>query len=876
MPRPELATLEAWWREGGGGLCALVGADGSGKSSLAGRFLARLEDVPQSGAPAPLPVLVFSLAAGDPDNLFATLYDWLRPSQRRSVGAESARSLYGRLVRRLARSPGRRLLILDGVETVQRNGHLEDPRLRDLLGRLAEAPPGDLATVLTCRQPLADLALLRTDAAARWQEIEVGALPTAAAVEFLVARGLVASRPILERLAGACGHHAFTLDLAAAFLLQFHGGDPSADLGLPAVAAAQRQARPLQAGDPSLRLSRLLHCIRASLARRDPAALALFERLCLFPQGVDATTLAALFLRRGLFDRSKRKLAGRRLAALSRRGLAARLGRLTALRLAAPVDASGRLRVPEAVRAAMLGGLDSVGGRGHGAAAAQREGALGPAAGSDPTDRASLDQIEAIIAHLVAVGETGRALMLYRERAGGFTHLGQQLGAYGRGERLCRLLVNGRAARLAPLPRGVPRQEKALFLHDWALYLHHLGSLDAASACYERAIDMWLSLGAWQRAARGMSNLADLYLLAGRLPLGLRASEEARSLAERADDAAERLRAFAASAHAHALRGDVHAALGHFRAALAWRALAGAEIEWPLYSNRGIHHTLLLARLAEPAVAARLRRANVRVMADGMLKPRPERGKGHFVLADLARSRDDYAKARALLQRARVWSLDRDGREPYCWAGMIAARIAVREAAGRAGASGERPFAVARTVLAEGIRQARAGGFAIYHADLMVLQARMDLATGDAEGAERAARTALFGRAATAADRVYDEGAPPARRGILPPRGAAVPAVLAATHPECGYAWGEADGRAALGEALLLRAARQLRLATLPPAAHGSLSNEVAALIHRGRSELVSSRTLRGTMHDPAALDINRRLAALDRGELTSYPLGLQ
>ena len=37
--RPQLAELTRWWRDGGVGVCALVGIGGAGKTAIAERFL---------------------------------------------------------------------------------------------------------------------------------------------------------------------------------------------------------------------------------------------------------------------------------------------------------------------------------------------------------------------------------------------------------------------------------------------------------------------------------------------------------------------------------------------------------------------------------------------------------------------------------------------------------------------------------------------------------------------------------------------------------------------------------------------------------------------------------------------------------------------
>lgn len=87
----------------------------------------------------------------------------------------------------------------------------------------------------------------------------------------------------------------------------------------------------------------------------------------------------------------------------------------------------------------------------------------------------------------------------------------------------------------------------------------------------------------------------------------------------------------------------------------------------------------------------------------------------------------------------------------------------------------------ARDAVEDGLRIARDCGFWLYHIDLMILRGRVALAEGDVAGARDAVEVALS-------------------RGVRPPEDSGLPVLLAATDPECGYAWGEEDGRALLAE----------------------------------------------------------------------------
>ena len=118
--RPQLGHLRDWWRGGQGGVCALVGIGGAGKTAIADRFVRALpgllpeDDVPKDDTLTPPDGLfVFSFYdAPNPDACFAAVADWL--------GDETVTSYEALL--RLLRGRTRILLVLDGLEKIQETG----------------------------------------------------------------------------------------------------------------------------------------------------------------------------------------------------------------------------------------------------------------------------------------------------------------------------------------------------------------------------------------------------------------------------------------------------------------------------------------------------------------------------------------------------------------------------------------------------------------------------------------------------------------------------------------------------------------------------------------------------------------------------------
>jgi tetratricopeptide (TPR) repeat protein len=587
--------------------------------------------------------------------------------------------------------------------------------------------------------------------------------------------------------------------------------------------------------------------------------MALLQRVCLFRLGVDAKMLASIFTGEG-----KEGISGPELAKLSLEDLGSKLQKLAAMRLiersagekgegSSFIDHASSFSVHPAVRDGFLAGLDAeTAQRGHDAAREGLEASLGEEPGDNPSDAVTLDLLEEIVYHTLAAGHAQEAWDIYESRMGQYENLGWRLGAYERGERICRAFAGGQPPQTAPLPDGLPESIQATFINEWALYLSHLGRLDAAARCYERNIEMRMARENREDASRGNQNLADVLLLAGRLAAGLRAAEEALRLAERADDAWGRCHSHAYRGHARGLRGKTDAALTDFRDALHWQHKAEGKTDQPLYSNRGYWHTDMLARLGQYEEARRLTEANKSILLEFAGPRNYHEPLCNLVLADLARERGDPPGARKLLAEAHEWAIARDAKEPLCWSALVRARIelsafpgapgsALRFDSSQLSASEDRGgegdavvrshLAAAKSAIEEGLRIARDCGFGIYHIDLLLLRAQVALHEGRADDAEHDIRVAL------------DEG-------VHPPDDTGLPELLAANDKECGYAWGIAEGRQLLAEAHLLQAAQKLGSRTYKPRSRKT-PTAVCELIKSARVELQKCVRLRRRIRDP-------------------------
>ncbi len=868
--RPQRDDLCDWWRSGAGGVCALVGIGGAGKTAIADRFVRALPGVLLSPDVTdddtlrpPRGLFVFSFYdAPNPDTFFVELAAWL---SRKPLDEESLPPSYTQ-TRMLLEETAGVLLVLDGLEKIQASGERGSPlgrildgRLRDLVLRAADGCLPGVRLLITSRFRLFDAL---SEGSQGFRQILVEELTAEASVKLLRRRGVHGPDHRLEALAGDQGFHALSVDLIGGYVAIFRDGDPSR---LPPEPRIPQDAEDDVALDPriaalrkqELRFARLAERYAEALRDSDPAALALLQRVCLFRLGVDAVTLASIFTGEG-----KDVVAGPELAKLDATGLQAKLALLAEMKLLER-DEDERFSVHPAVRDGFLKTLDEETSRlGHEAARERLQVSLGDRPGANPSDPATLDLLEEIAHHTLAAGHGEEAFALYWNRIGGYRNLGWRLGAYERGERICRAFAGGRQPEDAPLPERLPENDQVTFVNEWALYLTDLGRLDAVARCFQRYIESSLPRDDWENASIGNQNVTDVMLLAGRLTAASEAAEEALGLAERADDASGRSKSYAYRGHVRASRGETPGALDDFRDALHWQHEYEKQSDRPLWSLLGVLHTLLLARMGRNEEATRLAEANMEICADLFGESQPWTPRCKLILADLARERHDLDAARQLLDAANEWAITRDAKEPLCWAALVRARLErSRVRIAHRSPSGDRPqgaacapYDDARRALEDGLRIARDCGYGIYHIDLLLLRARLALEQGDADQTITDVNVALF-------------------EGVQPPESSGQPKLLAAGDPECGYAWGEAEGRQLRSEALLVRAARSLGRGDFVPARAGELPEEVRGLIGEARQELEACRLLREKIRDPKVAETEEMLAQLDGGVLTQHPL---
>ena len=857
--RPQFDEVCQWWRGGGRGVCALVGMGGAGKTAVAERFLYELQaGNSQRDPPLPEPhsVFVYSFYNDDkPENFFRHLQMWLEGTPRPDTVLA-----IGPMMFLVQQRQG--LIVLDGLEKVQDSGarggfgKLQSENLRVFLNHIANGAASELSVLVTSRFPLSDL---RDSRPRFFRAIAIEEIDVATGVQLLRDRGVHGTDPKLEAVVEECGRHALTVDFAGGYIHEYGSGDPATPLNLGSAEELKAEAEREPDDDKravlkqGIRFARIAERYREALLNSDAAALALLERICLFRLGVDCERLATIFT-----GPDAKKVAGKALASLNADKLQKKLDWLVRMRIVEKSESSSSLKTEDlelktlysihpAVRDGFLSGISRDAARtSHEAVRKGLEVFLGKTPGDNPSDTATLDLLEEIVHHTLQSGHVSEAWDIHRNRVGGFKNLGWRLGAYERGERICRAFTGGETpesirplaleredqgegkkrirgrkdedriftnlARKHELPyESLRDHQQTSFINEWALYLMYLGRLAAAARCYELGVAMATRQENWKDATTYNLNLNDVWLMSGRLSGrgngGLATAAEALRLAELAklaDDDEELQTSYASSGQAHTLVGKVPAALADFRTAHDWQHKRETHAtDRPLHSLRGIRHTHLLARLGRREEATRLTKANQELL--------PSVGR-HFyipkcqlILSTLDTERGEWSSAESLCASSRSWAEARDAKEVLCWSALVMGRIELKRMKAEGGRMNEVELGVADTAIAEGMKIARDCGFGLYHIDLLLERARLHLLRGHASAALDDIELAL------------DKGIPANDE-------TGQPELLAANHEACGYAWAIPAGLQLRAEALMLQAAREVINVRWAVPTDGSLS----------------------------------------------------
>jgi tetratricopeptide (TPR) repeat protein len=361
---------------------------------------------------------------------------------------------------------------------------------------------------------------------------------------------------------------------------------------------------------------------------------------------------------------------------------------------------------------------------------------------TNPREPAVLDRYERLIEATRLAGREQEAFELFHWALGGYAHLAQ-LGEYERGYRI--LAGFSRTGLPEDLGATITPELRAVLFNSLALLSIRLGRLAEAQAI-QQFDGGWESLDRPDARWRVLHNSSEVAFGQGRLADSHALAAEALALAKVTGDPSQEIIPLAGRANAAHALGDIAAAGADFAAA---SELKGR----PLVSHSGAQRTRHHLDLGELAVA--------RVLADQGLDTAHRNDWKHelpwfhalFARIELAEAGDPAPH----LDEIRDWTSRTGEMEFIVEAHLLAARHQL--------ARGDPQAAVAEAEI--GLLHAVSCGYGLLRIQLLITLAYIRLAWPDAPEAIRAAREALD----------------------------------LAAHPDCGYAWGEADAAQAWGEA---------------------------------------------------------------------------
>jgi tetratricopeptide (TPR) repeat protein len=406
--------------------------------------------------------------------------------------------------------------------------------------------------------------------------------------------------------------------------------------------------------------------------------------------------------------------------------------------------------------------------------------------GEHPTESAVLDSYETLIEHTRLAGLPEQAFDLYWNALGNYRHLGGTLGQNARGLRiLFGFLTNGDPETTG---KGFPARRQSQLLNDLGLFALKMGDLGTARRSFSVAAEINRKTDDLWDLAITLGNQASIELRTGQLPRALNVAREASAAARNTENRYSIMDAHAYLACALGRMGDLVGSSQHF-------AAATARNDDPLLTSlRGILEAELKVMTGNSSAA----REQILLTRD--------RAKSHNRTVDQAMC-DTLLGLIELKKNPEVARQCRDDAKDYASrTGNVEVQIRSYHLATEI-ARVERVFDLAPNEAEAGIHLADTCGFGHYGIELRLGLARAHLDAGDAKSALQRAREAL--------DR--------------------------SVHPECQYAWGEADGlhlcgvaHARLGEPELARQRLTAALARREPLTHPGLPETRAELARLG------------------------------------------
>jgi hypothetical protein len=700
VPRPLYQrALDHFLRAEQGGIMALVGIGGAGKTALVRQATDTL--VSEWAQLQPMHLVVWSFY-DEPDSraFFLSSAKYLNSAFE---GSESELSAY-ESIKASIRNGKKVVFILDGLERLQIelpnqlsvHGALESPVLRHFLLWLCASRPSSRA-VITTRFPLPDLVAETSLGAAL--VLDIDALTRPQARSLLRKRGVDGTRQEMDLILDHFGAHALTVDHLGGVIHSYLGGRAARfrELG-------EGPLTRFEVGQAGAKLARVLKAYDGYLARSEPEVRDTLQRIAIFPRPVSVEALARVFLKPHRLDR-----AGT-LARKSEIDLSKYVRRLVSLRFLR-VETNNREPVYSlhpAVRDAVISGIGAQKRALAGTARREYEDyvRVEGKARSVTDDPETLAFVEDLIGFCVDEGDLMAAYQFYKSRLGGYKNM-SSIGEYHRLARVAQRILDASAvdARLEP-------GERFGLTCEFGVTLASLGRVTEARDCLSVVADSKLWPGRAIAASLCFSDLAEVECLAGGFRAGKKAALEARTLSGQDVGGGEATAAACSRlARAQFWLGDVKDAFRSFSESLGAQLAAGAGTVPVLHSLRGFDFQIALLRigrawdaLAQSAICSLVHRRNR--WADDMTRSR-------LVQAEALRQLGNLREASAFLDLAYFWATASDEHELLLWARLIRARL-LRDQGKKNSAADE---------CSEGLRVASVCGYGLFRLEFLNLLA---------------------------------------------------------------------------------------------------------------------------------------------------------
>jgi len=356
-----------------------------------------------------------------------------------------------------------------------------------------------------------------------------------------------------------------------------------------------------------------------------------------------------------------------------------------------------------------------------------------------PREPEMLDRYEALIEHSILAGHVKEAFDLFHNAMGGepqSSHIYHTLCDYGRIIRVLSLFsADGEPLHLAP---QLSLKDRSFLINAWGLAAHALGDLSTAKHCYDLANGLAQKDKDWKKLSGGLQDEAGVLFYSGAFLSAQKLLEESLEYAQEDDRYSRRGGHSFLAATCHAL-GKIPEAIENFTKATE----IGGE---PLYSYAGIYEAEHLFDLGNKPKAYERTGEN---LVDCERYKWPRATALCHTLLGLFSLPGSITEARNHLKKAREWTDQSGHMEVILRAHILAAEIAY--------CSGD--FAAALAEATTGLNQAEGCGYGQKAIELLLQLAKIHLAIPEPQTALRYARQAL--------DR--------------------------SEHPDCCYAWGEAN-----------------------------------------------------------------------------------